>query len=148
MVAARIMKTHIKPLIIVHGALMLAGCSSSAPKEDAMMEAFLSGRAPRTLTAEQMREIQKHPLGTKENPVRVEGVEGEYRYLARLRCPEGKPPIVDRAGSAGDMSPYGSIMDIYDVVCDAPPKHTVFVDMYHPGHVETAAIPGFTIVAP
>jgi hypothetical protein len=39
-------------------------------------------------------------------------------------------------------------MDIYDAVCDAPPAFTIFVDMYHPGYVEPAAVPGFTIVAP
>ena len=75
-------------------------------------------------------------------------MEGEYIYLARLRCPEDKPPVVDRRGSAGTLSPYGSIMDIYEAACDAPPAFTIFVDMYHPGHVEQAAVPGFTIVAP
>ena len=128
--------------------IFLVACSATDSKEDQSLEAFLSGRAPRSLSDAEMRQILEHPLGTKENPVRVEGVEGEYRYLARLRCPEGKPPVVDRIGSAGEMSPYGSIMDMYNVVCDAPPNRTVFVDMYHPGHVESAPVPGFTIVAP
>ena len=39
-------------------------------------------------------------------------------------------------------------MDIYQAACDAPPAFTIFVDMYHPGQVELAAVPGFTIVAP
>lgn len=136
-----------KTLALIAAAL-LSGCATSESNEDATLEAMLSGRAPKTLTAQQMQEMEKHPLGTKENPVRAEGVEGEYLYLARLRCPEGKPPVVDRMGSAGEMSPHGSIMDIYNVVCDAPPNHTVFVDMYHPGHVELAPVAGFTIVAP
>jgi hypothetical protein len=136
-----------KKTLAILAFTLLAGCASPS-KDDEMMSAMFSGKAPRTLSEAQMQEVLKHPLGTKENPVRVEGVEGEYLYLARLRCPEGKPPVVDRVGSAGDMSPYGSIMDIYNVVCDAPPNHTVFVDMYHPGHVESAAVPGFTIVAP
>jgi len=127
---------------------LLAGCASSSSAEDAQLEAMLSGRAPRQLTPEQLKEVQKNPLGSKDNPVRVEGVDGEYRYLARLRCPEGKPPVVDRMGSAEGRSPYGSIMDIYDVVCDAPPHRTVFIDMYHPGHVESEAVPGFTILEP
>jgi hypothetical protein len=128
--------------------VLLSGCAAQEAKEDDAISQMLSGRAPNALSAEQLERVQKHPLGSRENPVRVQGVEGEYRYLARLRCPEGKPPVVDRIGSAGDPSPYGSIMDMYDVVCDAPPNHVVFVDMYHPGHVESAAVPGFTIVAP
>ena len=100
------------------------------------------------MSAGELAEIVKHPLGSAENPVKAQGVEGEYVYLARLRCPEDKPPVVERRGSAGTLSPYGSIMDIYDAVCDAPPAFTIFVDMYHPGYVEQAAVPGFGIVAP
>jgi hypothetical protein len=127
--------------------VLLAGCASQ-PSECDPIAQMLSGRAPKTLSAEQLERVQSNPLGSKENPVRVQGVEGEYRYLARLRCPEGKPPVVDRIGSSGDMSPYGSIMDMYNAVCDAPPKRVIFVDMYHPGHVEATAVPGFTIVTP
>jgi hypothetical protein len=43
-------------------------------------------------------------------------------------------------------SPYGSITDIYELACDLPPSRTIFIDMYHPGHVELRAVPGFTIV--
>src|SRR5262245_9359967 len=129
-------------------AVLLGGCASREASDGDVIAQMLAGRAPKALTAEQLARVQKNPLGSKENPVRVQGVEGEYRYLARLRCPEGKPPVVDRIGSAGDPSPYGSIMDIYNVVCDAPPNRTVFVDMYHRGYVELAAVPGFTIVAP
>lgn len=130
-------------------ALSLAFLSGCAATPDQSLEDMLMGNAPRkNLSAAQLAAIAKHPLGSAKNPVKVQGVEGEYRYLARLRCPENKAPVVERLGSAGDMSPYGSIMDIYQVVCDAPPKFTVFVDMYHPGYIEQAAVPGFTIVAP
>jgi outer membrane murein-binding lipoprotein Lpp len=37
--------------------------------------------------------------------------------------------------------------DIYEAACDAA-TFTIFVDMYHPEHVELAAVPGFNIVAP
>jgi hypothetical protein len=125
---------------------LLAGCASSA---DSSLEGMLMGKAPRSnLSAAELADIARHPLGSAKNPVKVEGVEGEYRYLARLRCPENKPPAVERMGSAGELSPYGSIMDIYKAACDAPPAFTIFVDMYHPGHVEPTAVPGFTIVAP
>ena len=132
--------------VIAVGFTLLAGCASSA---DSGFEDMLMGKAPRNnLSAGELAAIAKHPLGSAKNPVKVQGVEGEYRYLARLRCPEDKPPVVERLGSAGEMSPYGSIMDIYQAACDAPPAFTIFVDMYHPGHVELAAVPGFTIVAP
>lgn len=132
--------------IVVVGVLFLAGCASSADSE---LESIFSGQAPRkNLSVGELAEMAKHPLGSAENPVKVQGVEGEYIYLARLRCPEDKPPVVERRGSAGTLSPYGSIMDIYEAVCDAPPAFVIFVDMYHPGYVEQAAVPGFAIVAP
>lgn len=131
--------------VVVASVLLLAGCAST---DDSSIEDMLMGKAPRkNLSAAELAEIAKHPLGSAKNPVRVQGVEGEYIYLARLRCPENKPPVVERQGSAGVMSPYGSIMDMYEAVCDAS-KVIVFVDMYHPGHVEQAPVPGFTIVAP
>jgi hypothetical protein len=131
--------------IVAAGVLFLAGCAASA---DSGLESILLGQAPRkNLGAGELAEMAKHPLGSAQNPVKVQGVEGEYVYLARLRCPEDKPPVVERRGSAGTLSPYGSIMDIYEAVCDAPPAFVIFVDMYHPGYVEQAAVPGFTIVA-
>ena len=131
--------------LVAIGFVLLAGCASSA---DDGLDTLLSGRAPReNLSAAELERIAKNPLGSAKNPVKTQGVEGEYRYLARLRCPENKPPVVERQGSAGESSPYGSIMDIYEAVCDAS-KFIIYVDMYHPGYVEQAAVPGFTIVAP
>lgn len=133
-------------ILVAAVVVLLGGCASSA---DGGLEDMLMGQAPRkNLSAAELAAIARHPLGSAQNPVKVQGVEGEYRYLARLRCPEDKPPVVERQGSAGTPSPYGSIMDIYKAACDAPPAFTIFVDMYHPGHVELAAVPGFTIVAP
>jgi hypothetical protein len=127
--------------------LILAGCASTQPSDDAGFEAMLMGKAPRaTLSAEQAAAVAKHPLGSPENPVLAEGPPGQRAYLLTLRCPEGRAPTFDRGGSAG-LSPYGSIMDVYQVACDAPPMHSVFIDMYHPGHIEKQAVPGFTIVA-
>ena len=132
--------------VVAAGVMLLAGCASSA---DSGLDDWAVGQAPRkNLSAAELAEIVQHPLGSAKNPVKAQGVEGEYRYLARLRCPEDKPPVVERQGSAGSMSPYGSIMDIYKAACDAPPAFIIFVDMYHPGHVEQTAVPGFTIVAP
>jgi hypothetical protein len=126
---------------------LLVGCASTQSSDNAGLEAMLMGKAPRaTLSPEQAAETRKHPLGSASNPVLAEGPAGERAYLQRLRCPEGRAPTFDRAGSAG-LSPYGSIMDVYQVACDAPPMHSVYIDMYHPGHIERDAVPGFTITA-
>jgi hypothetical protein len=84
-------------------------------------------------------------LGTKTNPVRCEGPKGERQYLDRLRCSDGKPPKYSRIGSFG-LGPYGNILDGYRVKCEDRDEATIFMDMYHEGHVEKQAVPGFTIV--
>jgi len=135
---------------------LLAGCASSGGSSSSdssadvdVIERMMKGQAPRgQLSAAELAEVEKHPLGSIKNPVLAQGPAGENEYLARLRCPEGKQPFFERSGSVAEPSPYGSIMDVYEVVCDAPPKHDVFIDMYHPGYVERRALPGFTIVAP
>jgi len=136
--------------------VLLVGCASSrggdngsSGSDEDVIARMLAGQAPRShLSPAEMAEVEKHPLGSIENPVLAQGPAGENEYLARLRCPEGKQPFFERSGSVAERSPYGSIMDVYEVVCDAPPKHDVFIDMYHPGYVERLAVPGFTIVAP
>jgi len=130
--------------------LLLSGCAST---QDAGLNKSLTqmmmGEAPRSeLTAAEKAEAEMHPLGSIQNPVLAQGPAGEQAYFARLRCPEGKQPFFERGGSVMERSPYGSIMDVYEVVCDKPPKYEVFIDMYHPGYVELRPIPGFTIVAP
>lgn len=89
----------------------------------------------------------RHVLGTQKNPVRAEMPLGERAYLARLRCGDGKAPVFERMGSFGS-GPYGNILDGYTVTCGqaTPGNQQVFMDMYHPGHVEDRAVAGFTIV--
>lgn len=88
------------------------------------------------------------PLGSPDNPVRCELLAGEIAYLERLRCPDGSVPMFHRIGSFG-VGPHGNIMDGYRVRCHPDEEGVVvFMDMYHPGHVETAPVPGFTIVDP
>lgn len=84
-------------------------------------------------------------LGTKTNPVRCEDPKGERQYLNRLRCPDGNRPEYSRVGSFG-AGPYGNILDGYSVKCAGREEVIVFMDMYHEGHVEKEAVPGFTIV--
>src|SRR5690606_18827437 len=147
-------------------AAVLAGCATSVSaaatatatasvKESASEDATasiarmltgdsgLQGAALEKATAK----ANRHPLGSMENPVRVAMPQGERAYLARLRCPDGAAPRFERQGSGGD-SPYGNIVDYYAVECAGAEPVTVIMDMYHRGHVETRAVPGFTIVAP
>lgn len=128
---------------------MLAACTSNVQSQDRAIALAMAGQSQvsgealdRRLTA-----ADKHPLGSEKNPVRAEMPPGERAYLARLRCSDGKAPAFERIGSFGS-GPYGNILDGYTVNCGnaAPGQVQVFMDMYHRGHVETRAVPGFTIV--
>ncbi|MGE3143912.1 MAG: hypothetical protein AB7L65_11380 [Hyphomonadaceae bacterium] len=94
-----------------------------------------------------IEEASRHPLGSQQNPVRVNMPPGERAYLNRLRCSDGSAPGYIRVGNGGP-GVFGSIVDIYDVRCSngEPRESQIWMDMYHPTHDETAAPPGFTIV--
>ncbi len=92
--------------------------------------------------------IARHPLGSRENPVRCNGVAGGKDYLARLRCPDGSVPTFRRIGEAGH-GPYGTPLDHFLIDCPLDSggfRVAVFMDFHHNGHVEAQAIAGFTIV--
>ena len=91
--------------------------------------------------------IANYPLGSKENPVRTQGVNGERAYLQRLICPNGVPASYNRLGSGG-FSPWQFLMDIYVVQCGKGLSFTVNMDLYHPGYVEDQPIPGMSINPP
>lgn len=93
-------------------------------------------------------QAEAHPLGSKENPVRVDMPRGQFVYLSTLRCADGQPPKFNRAGNYG-IGVFGNIIDGYDLRCEGsePATTKVFMDMYHAGHVETRPVPGFTISA-
>jgi hypothetical protein len=135
---------HIIPLTV----LLLAGCATAPEKEEppagspeALMELLGGGRPKAEVD---LAKIEKHPLGSKENPVRVGGPGGQRAYLSRLRCEDGRFPEFERAGSVG-TGPWGYIMDAYSLACASGQKATVFMDMYHSRHQEDRAVPGFTI---
>jgi hypothetical protein len=90
----------------------------------------------------------KSPLGSEQNPVRVNMPAGQRAYLSRLRCENNEKPKFERGGSVG-AGPFGSIVDVYNVDCggSAPGTVSVYLDMYHPQHQEKQPVPGFTIVA-
>jgi hypothetical protein len=129
----------------------LAGCAStggSAPQEkspegspEALMDLLGGGRPKPAMSP---AEIEKHPLGSKQNPVRVGGPAGERAYLARLRCEDGRYPEFEREGSAG-IGPWGYILDVYSVNCASGQQASVFMDMYHSRHQENRSVAGFTI---
>ena len=95
---------------------------------------------------EAIEAAQAYPLGSNENPVRTTAPQGERRYLAALRCPDGRRPNFERRGSGG-AGPYGNIVDFYSVTCNGQEPSTVVMDMYHGGYIESDPIPGFTIKA-
>jgi hypothetical protein len=90
--------------------------------------------------------IDQHPLGSAKNPIRASGPEGERQYLSRLICENDEPvSAFSRDGSSG-IGPYGSILDIYTVVCDTDEgaiNHTIFMDMYHDDYKEKRPAHGF-----
>jgi hypothetical protein len=93
-----------------------------------------------------LAELEKHPLGGPANPVRVHAPAGERAYLARLRCDDGTAPSFERRGSMKERSPFGFIMDTYNVTCSGHSPVVVYMDMYHAKHVEKRAVPGFSLV--
>lgn len=96
-----------------------------------------------------IKKASTFPLGSNENPVRAEMPQGQQAYLARLRCADGRAPQFRRVGNFG-VGVYGNIIDGYDVTCadSEPAKTRVIIDMYHAGHIENMAVPGFTISTP
>jgi hypothetical protein len=135
---------HIIPLMTI----LLAGCATTSKQEkapagspEALMELLGDGQPK---PAVDPAEIDKHPLGSQENPVRVGGPGGQRAYLSRLRCEDGRYPEFQRIGSMG-VGPWGYIVDGYSVACASGQKATIFMDMYHSRHQEDRTVPGFTI---
>lgn len=135
-------------------ALSLIACSSQPqPQEkssedeltDALAAVFGERKKP------DMKMVEKYPLGTAENPVRVAMPIGQRDYLSRLVCSNGEQvSAFAREGSAG-IGPYGSMIDSYTVICDTyqgAVEHTVYLDMYHGDYEETRPAQGFKALLP
>ena len=139
-------------------AAFLAACLSSnalahqPPKPDDLesaLEAMMAGES-QVRGPELERRIEAaaaHPLGSQENPVRAAMPPGQHAYLQRVRCSDGRAPAFSRIGNFGE-GVYGNIIDGYRVICRgaSPAESVVYMDMYHRGHVEERAVPGFTIL--
>jgi hypothetical protein len=102
-----------------------------APGQDDLAEAIAAANA--------------FPLGSRENPVRVGGPEGEQAYLARLRCGDGAPPRLGPRVDAG-VGGFGSLVHQFTIECAAAPSATIVMDMYHEEHREERAPPGLQIL--
>lgn len=134
-------------LAIGAAAMMSVAALSPAIARDDDMAALMRMLGGGLTGKKLKRAIEKadaYPLGSKDNPVRVDGPLGERAYLGRLRCADGNAPDFDRDGSVGS-GPYGYIMDLYSVRCREAPVVSVYMDMYHSDAVESRPVPGFAI---
>ena len=124
-------------------AVLCAGCATSS-QDDGLGGLFGEGLSGPKLE-EAMAKANSYPLGSEQNPVRSSMPVGERAYLERLRCSDRNAPTFERRGSTG-VGPYGNILDVYELHClsGTPASADVYMDMYHE-HVETRAVPGFTI---
>lgn len=139
-----------KKLLLLTAICCVTGLSLSPAQARDPLDAMLSGES--YIQGKQldkaMEKAAEYPFGSAENPVRASMPPGERAYLDRLRCEDGSAPDYERGGSVG-QGPYGNIMDVYDVRCgDNGVEFSVYMDMYHKGHVEAAPVSGFTIVEP
>lgn len=135
-----------RTMTAIAATVLLGACTTSQDAGGGGLLDLMGGVGP----AEASRIAQRlsiHPLGSEKNPIRADMPRGQRAYLGRLRCQDGAVPAFSRVGSMG-MSPYGSVVDGYEVVCPGgtPATTLLYIDMYHPGHDEQKAPPGFTIV--
>jgi len=124
-----------------------ATATDDAPIDLAERLGVLGGRLKGARLEAAISRASGHPLGSKENPVRVSMPQGQHAYLRRLRCPDDRAPTFERVGNFGP-GVFGSIIDGYRVTCGGeaePAEHLIYMDMYHPDHIETAPPPGFTL---
>lgn len=95
--------------------------------------------------------LAQYPLGSKDNPIRVDGPMGQRLYLSRLICTNNEQvSAFQRTGNAG-IGPFGNIIDLYEVICDTyqgAVTHSVYLDMYHGDYEETRPAAGFIALKP
>lgn len=132
-------------LIAAPAAAQKLGARTASPSE---VLAQMEGGSVDEELARQVAAAAAHPLGTAENPVRVGGPEGERSYLARLRCSNGKAPVLGARSAAGTGA-YGSVVASYSLDCGgaAAGRKSIILDMYHAEHDERSAPAGYTLAA-
>lgn len=136
----------IRRTLLLTSMALLAACATTSEPD---LERVLAGESQVQGSALDRRvaAAERHPLGSRNNPVRVELPPGQRAYLQRLRCADGRAPSFVRTGNVG-VGVFGNIVDAYRVNCGEarPGQVDVYMDMYHRGHVENRPVPGFTIV--
>lgn len=93
-----------------------------------------------------LKTSNSYPLGSAKNPVKVHGQRGEYEYVSRLICSNGELVSAYIRIASGGPSPYGSLMDIYRVICDTNQgaiDYLIYFDKSHPGNSETQPVANF-----
>ena len=134
-------------LPILAFALIIAASPALAQRSTPRQMMEQLGVAPSAQEVERAVErARAHPLGSRQNPVRVSGVEGEHAYIRRLRCADGNPPRVGPRANIG-VGVFGSIVDLWELDCGdaAPGRFSLALDMYHDNHQETQAPVGLTL---
>jgi hypothetical protein len=131
---------------LIFAAMLLAGPAVGQPlgartQSPEAMAQGMRDQSPEQEIARLAAAAEAHPLGTRENPVRVGGPEGEHAYLGHLRCEDGSQPRIGARSDAG-VGAYGSVVGGYEVSCGAIASRIVF-DIYHEEHAETRAPAGF-----
>ena len=90
---------------------------------------------------------ESDPVGSVNNPVRVEGRAGEISYLSRLRCESGGAPHF-YFQVHGPRGPYGNELDRFGLRCVFDNRSfQVWIDPDHPGHVEGRPVFGLRLAA-
>lgn len=72
------------------------------------------------------------PFGSVNNPIPVNGLLGEIKYLGKLRGKTGHPVFFHRIGSVRSTATE-NLIDKYELVCNDCTQWThLFFDLYHP----------------
>jgi hypothetical protein len=119
------------------------GARTTSPEQ--MLSEFGSGVSDAELERA-AAEAATHPFGTRDNPARVGGPEGERTYISRLHCGDGSRPRVGPRRDGG-IGAYGTVTGLYPLDCGnaAPGRFDLVIDMYHEEHKEDQAPAGFRI---
>jgi hypothetical protein len=128
-------------LIAPISILPFVGCGESPPAAPAQKPETRETETPGKTTTDNP---PADPLGSQENPVRCDMPDGERAYLDRLRCPDGSRVRYQRLGSFTSEA-SDNMLDGYRILCGER-ETTIYMDMYHPGHIENEPAEGFTIV--
>lgn len=144
----------IKKCLLVSITLLTTACAT-APKPTAQAADDDVADSLAALFGENVevdeKTLAQHPLGSPENPIRVDGPMGQRIYLSRLVCDNNEQvSAFQRSGSAG-IGPFGNIIDLYEVICDTNQgavSHSVYLDMYHGDYKETRPAAGFIALKP